>query len=32
VAEVIREGEVRTYDMKGSASTTHMAEAVAKKL
>ena len=32
VAQVIKEGKVRTYDMKGSASTTQMAEAIASKL
>lgn len=32
IAEVIREGEVRTYDMGGKASTLEMAEAVARKL
>jgi 3-isopropylmalate dehydrogenase len=32
VAEVVREGVVRTYDMGGSASTTDMAEAIAAKL
>lgn len=31
VAEVIREGKVRTYDMGGSSSTTDVAEAVARK-
>ena len=28
VAEVIREGRVRTYDMGGNASTTDMTEAI----
>jgi isocitrate/isopropylmalate dehydrogenase len=32
VAEVIREGRVRTYDMGGTDSTMDMAEAVAAKL
>ncbi len=32
VAKVISEGEVRTYDMGGSATTLDMAEAVASKL
>lgn len=32
VAEVVREGRVRSYDMGGSASTTDMAEAIAAKL
>jgi len=32
VAEVIREGRVRTYDMGGKNSTTEMGEAVAAKL
>jgi 3-isopropylmalate dehydrogenase len=32
VATVIRDGEVRTYDMGGKASTLDMAEAVARKL
>jgi 3-isopropylmalate dehydrogenase len=32
VAEVIKEGKVRTYDMGGSAKTLEMAEAIAKKL
>jgi 3-isopropylmalate dehydrogenase len=32
VAEVIREGRVRTYDMGGSATTAEMAEAIASKL
>jgi isocitrate/isopropylmalate dehydrogenase len=32
VAEVIREGTVRTYDMGGSASTLDMAEAIAARL
>ena len=32
VAEVIREGIVRTYDMGGSAKTLEMAEAIAAKL
>ena len=32
VATVIKEGEVRTYDMGGSAGTMEMAEAIASKL
>jgi 3-isopropylmalate dehydrogenase len=32
VAEVIKEGKVRTYDMGGSQSTLEMAEAIAKRL
>jgi 3-isopropylmalate dehydrogenase len=32
VAEVVREGEVRTYDMGGSATTMEMAQAIAGKL
>jgi isocitrate/isopropylmalate dehydrogenase len=32
VAEVVREGRVRTYDMGGTAKTLEMAEAVAAKL
>ena len=32
VAEVVREGKVRTYDMGGSARTEDMAEAIAAKL
>ncbi|HNZ66051.1 MAG TPA: isocitrate/isopropylmalate family dehydrogenase, partial [Planctomycetota bacterium] len=32
VAEVIQEGTVRTYDMKGSASTLQMAQAIADKI
>ena len=32
VAEVIREGKVRTYDMGGTASTLDMAQAIADKL
>ena len=32
VAAVIREGEVRTYDMGGSSTTLELAEAVAGKL
>ena len=32
VAEVVREGRVRTYDMGGSASTDDMAEAIAARL
>jgi isocitrate/isopropylmalate dehydrogenase len=32
IAEVIREGRVRTYDMGGSNSTLEMAEAIAAKL
>jgi isocitrate dehydrogenase (NAD+) len=32
VAAVVREGQVRTYDMGGSASTEQMAEAIAAKL
>ncbi len=31
VAEVIKEGKVRTYDMGGNSSTIEMAEAIAKK-
>ncbi|OGF59323.1 MAG: 3-isopropylmalate dehydrogenase [Candidatus Fischerbacteria bacterium RBG_13_37_8] len=32
VAEVIKEGKVRTYDMGGSNTTLHIGEAVAEKL
>jgi isocitrate/isopropylmalate dehydrogenase len=32
VAEVIKEGRVRTYDMGGSSSTLEMGEAIAAKL
>ena len=32
VAEVVREGRVRTYDMGGAAKTLEMAEAIAAKL
>ncbi len=32
VADVIREGKVRTYDMGGNSSTTEMAEAIACKV
>jgi 3-isopropylmalate dehydrogenase len=32
VAAVVREGQVRTYDMGGSATTMQMAEAVAQRL
>jgi 3-isopropylmalate dehydrogenase len=32
VAEVIKEGKTRTYDMNGSSTTLQMAEAVAEKL
>ncbi|MFI5372690.1 MAG: isocitrate/isopropylmalate dehydrogenase family protein [Candidatus Eisenbacteria bacterium] len=32
VAEVVREGRVRTYDMGGAATTSDMAEAIATKL
>ncbi|HEY6572197.1 MAG TPA: isocitrate/isopropylmalate family dehydrogenase, partial [Candidatus Eisenbacteria bacterium] len=32
VAEVIKEGKIRTYDMGGSATTMQMAEAVAHHL
>jgi len=32
IAEVIREGKVRTYDMKGDATTLDVAHAVASKL
>lgn len=32
IAEVIKEGKVRTYDMGGSAKTLDIAEAVAAKL
>jgi isocitrate/isopropylmalate dehydrogenase len=31
-AQVIAEGEVRTYDMGGSATTIEMGEAIARKL
>jgi len=31
-AEIIAEGQVRTYDMGGSATTLEMGEAIAKKL
>ena len=31
VAEVIAAGEVRTYDMGGSSTTTEMAEAIAAR-
>ena len=31
-AAVIREGQVRTYDMGGSATTLEMGEAIARKL
>jgi isocitrate/isopropylmalate dehydrogenase len=32
VAQIIKEGKVRTYDMGGSASTLEMAKAIAEKL
>ena len=32
VAEVIKEGKVRTYDMKGSSTTLDVGRAVAAKL
>ena len=32
IAQVIREGEVKTYDMGGSSSTLEMAEEVSRKL
>lgn len=32
IAEVIQEGKVRTYDMRGKSSSLEMAEAVAQKL
>jgi len=32
VAAVVREGQVRTYDMGGAAKTLEMGEAVAAKL
>jgi 3-isopropylmalate dehydrogenase len=32
VAEVVREGKVRTYDMSGSNSTLEMGQAIAAKL
>lgn len=32
IAEVIKEGKVRTYDMGGSAKTLDVARAVAEKL
>ena len=32
VAEVVREGKVRTYDMGGTAKTLDMARAIAAKL
>jgi len=32
VAEVIKEGKVRTYDLGGTASTLDVAKAVAAKL
>ena len=32
VAEVIREGKIRTYDMGGTSSTLEMARAIAGKL
>lgn len=31
VEEVVRRGEVRTYDMGGSSTTTEMAEAIARE-
>jgi 3-isopropylmalate dehydrogenase len=32
VADVIKDGNVRTYDMGGTASTTDIANAIANKL
>jgi isocitrate/isopropylmalate dehydrogenase len=32
VAEVIKEGKVRTYDMGGTSTTLQMAQAIAGKL
>lgn len=32
VADVIKEGKIRTYDMKGSNTTTEMAKAIADKI
>jgi isocitrate/isopropylmalate dehydrogenase len=32
IAEVIREGKVRTYDMGGSSSTLEIGKAIAAKL
>jgi isocitrate/isopropylmalate dehydrogenase len=32
VAQVIKEGKVRTYDMGGSSTTLQMAQAIAEKL
>jgi 3-isopropylmalate dehydrogenase len=32
VAAIIAEGQVRTYDMGGSATTLEMGEAIARKL
>jgi isocitrate/isopropylmalate dehydrogenase len=32
VAQVIKEGQVRTYDMGGASKTLDMAQAVAKRL
>jgi 3-isopropylmalate dehydrogenase len=32
VAQVIKEGKVRTYDMGGTSTTLQMAEAIAEKL
>jgi 3-isopropylmalate dehydrogenase len=32
VAQVIKEGKVRTYDMGGTSTTLQMAEAIAHKL
>jgi isocitrate/isopropylmalate dehydrogenase len=32
VAEVIKEGKIRTYDMGGTNTTLEMAEAIAEKL
>ena len=32
VAQVIKEGKVRTYDMRGTSTTLQMAEAIAEEL
>jgi 3-isopropylmalate dehydrogenase len=32
VAQVIKEGKIRTYDMGGSSTTLQMAQAIAEKL
>ena len=32
IAAVIRQGQVRTYDMGGTATTLEMAEAIAREL